>query len=88
MANDRVKIINSIGKWANENKKNKRSMLCVLSEHEEGKVHGSLIFAGDPVDIGNGIVNLLAQYPQLENVIRDALQEYRHWVITKSASQN
>ena len=87
MAKDRTTTFVSVEKWVKENPK-KRSVMCIMTEKTDGKFNGSLLFSGNSMDIGNGIVNLLAQYPQLENVIRDALQEYRHWVITKSASQN
>lgn len=87
MAKERNTTFESIAEWAKENPK-KRSVMCIMTEKADGNFNGSLLFSGNSTDIGNGIVNLLAQYPQLENVIRDALQEYRHWVITKSASQN
>ena len=87
MAKDRTTTFESVAEWVKE-KPNKRSVMCIMTEKAGGKFNGSLLFSGNSMDIGNGIVNLLAQYPQLENVIRDALQEYRHWVITKSASQN
>ena len=87
MAKDRTKTFESVEDWVKENPK-KRSVMCIMTEKAGGKFNGSLLFSGNSIDIGNGIVNLLAQYPQLENVIRDALQEYRHWVITKSANQN